>query len=76
MTDYTKSTNFAVKDTLPTGDPGKVIKGTEFDAEFNNIQTSNNSKANKANSALTGVTTIASATITTADINGGTLDAA
>jgi|TARA_R110000850_G_scaffold276498_2_gene418736 hypothetical protein len=74
MTDYTKSTNFAVKDTLPTGDPGKVIKGTEMDAEFNNIQTSNNSKANKANSDLTGTTVIATASVTGNITVGGTVD--
>lgn len=39
MSNYTKSTNFATKDTLPTGNAGKIIKGTEIDTEFNNIAT-------------------------------------
>ena len=39
MTDYTKSTNFASKDSLPAGDALKIVKGTEIDTEFNNIAT-------------------------------------
>lgn len=45
MANYTKSTNFAVKDGLPSGDPLKVVKGTEIDTEFNNIATAITSKA-------------------------------
>ena len=37
MSNYTKATNFATKDTLPTGDSGKIVKGTEIDSEFNAI---------------------------------------
>ena len=54
MSNYVKSTNFAVKDTLITGDPDKKIKGTEIDAEYNNIATAVNSKANTASPTLTG----------------------
>ena len=32
MTTYTKSTDFAAKDALLTGNPSKVVKGTEFTA--------------------------------------------
>ena len=39
MSDYTKSTNFASKDNLSSGNPLKIVKGTEIDTEFNNIQT-------------------------------------
>ena len=39
MTDYTKTYDFASKDGLPIGNPGKIIRGSEFDTEFNNIQT-------------------------------------
>lgn len=35
---YTKLTDFAVKDALLSGNPAKVIKGVEFDAEFNAIE--------------------------------------
>jgi len=54
MSNYTKSTNFAVKDGLPSGDPLKVVKGTEIDTEFNNIATSINSKANLASPTFIG----------------------
>lgn len=39
MTDYVKSTNFTSKDSLASGNPLKIIKGSEFDTEFNNIAT-------------------------------------
>ena len=39
MSNYTKTTNFAIKDSLPSGDANKIIRGTEFDTEFNNIAT-------------------------------------
>ena len=39
MSNYTKSTNFASKDNLSSGNPLKIVKGTEIDTEFNNIQT-------------------------------------
>lgn len=35
---YTKLTDFAVKDALLSGNPAKVIRGVEFDAEFNAIE--------------------------------------
>lgn len=36
---YTKITNFAIKDTYLTGNPAKIVKGAEIDAEFDNIAT-------------------------------------
>lgn len=54
MTDFTKSTNFATKDTLPSGDPLKIVKGTEIDTEFNNIATAVATKADKASPTFTG----------------------
>jgi hypothetical protein len=39
MSNYTKSTNFASKDNLSSGNPLKIVKGTEIDTEFNNIST-------------------------------------
>ena len=45
MTDYTKSTNFATKDNLSSGNPLKIVKGTEIDTEFNNIATAIVTKA-------------------------------
>jgi hypothetical protein len=37
MSNYTQSTNFATKDALPSGDPLKIVKGTEINTEFVNI---------------------------------------
>jgi len=37
MTDYVKSTDFAAKDALTSGNPSKIVRGTEIDTEFNNI---------------------------------------
>lgn len=54
MANYTKSTNFAVKDGLPSGDPLKVVKGTEIDTEFNNIATAVNSKADLSSPTFIG----------------------
>jgi hypothetical protein len=54
MANYTKATNFASKDTLTTGDPAKIVKGTEIDDEFNAIATAINSKANTNSPSLTG----------------------
>ena len=44
MSNYTKATDFAEKDDLLTGNPAKVVKGTEIDNEFNAIRTAINSK--------------------------------
>lgn len=46
MSDYTKATNFATKDSLPTGNPAKIVKGTEINDEFESIEVAVNSKAN------------------------------
>lgn len=54
MANYVKSTNFAVKDGLPSGDPLKVVKGTEIDTEFNNIATAVASKANVSSPTFLG----------------------
>lgn len=55
MTDYVKSTNFASKDSLAIGNPLKIVKGTEIDAEFNNIAVAVAAKADIANPTFTGV---------------------
>lgn len=56
MSNYTKTTNFAAKDSLPSGNAAKIVKGAEIDTEFNNIATASATKANANNSALTGTT--------------------
>lgn len=54
MSNYTKATNFATKDTLPTGDSNKIVKGTEIDNEFNAISGAVSSKADIASPTFTG----------------------
>jgi hypothetical protein len=54
MANYTKATNFTAKDSLPTGDPGKIVKGTEIDVEFTAIASAVSSKANSNSPTLTG----------------------
>jgi hypothetical protein len=54
MTDYTKATNFASKDSLSSGNALKIVKGTEIDTEFNNIQTSIATKADLTSPSFTG----------------------
>jgi len=63
MSNYTKTTNFAVKDTLPSGDTNKIVKGTEIDAEFNALAVASATKANKTNPSFTGEITIGSASV-------------
>ena len=54
MANYTKATDFASKDTLPSGDANKVIRGTEINEELANIQTAVNSKADINSPTFTG----------------------
>ena len=62
MTDYTKSTNFATKDNLSSGNPLKIVKGTEIDTEFNNIQTAIATKADLASPTFTGTPSLPTGT--------------
>jgi microcystin-dependent protein len=57
MSNYSKTTDFAAKDALTTGNANKIVKGTEIDDEFDAIQTAVNSKANANSAALTGTPT-------------------
>jgi len=54
MSNYTKATNFTAKDSLTTGDAGKIVKGSEIDAELVAIATAITSKANTASPTFTG----------------------
>ncbi len=65
MSSYTKSTDFASKDALLTGNPLKVVKGTEIDDEFNSIQTAVNSKANINSPDFSGTPTAPTASAST-----------
>jgi len=74
MSDYTKSTNFASKDSLASGNPAKIVKGTEIDTEFNNIATAVSTKADASGGNLTSPSisggTISSATISSSTFSG------
>jgi hypothetical protein len=54
LSNYVKSTDFASKDALLTGNPAKIIKGTEIDTEFNDISTAISTKADTASPTFTG----------------------
>jgi len=54
LSNYTKATNFASKDSLSTGNPAKVIKGTEIDAEYTAIASAISSKADSNSPTFTG----------------------
>jgi hypothetical protein len=55
---YVQSTNFATKDALPSGDPLKIVKGTEINTEFNNIAVAIATKADLASPVLTSPTLV------------------
>lgn len=55
MSNYSKTTDFAAKDALTTGNASKIVKGTEIDDEFSAIQTAVNTKADVNSPTLTGV---------------------
>jgi hypothetical protein len=54
MSNYTQSTNFATKDALTSGDPLKIVKGTEINTEFVNISVAIATKADLASPTFTG----------------------
>lgn len=74
MTDYTKTTNFATKDSLPSGNPAKIVKGTEINAEFDNIATAIATKSNKASPSFTGTMSLAGTNLTATFTELNTLD--
>ena len=63
MSNYTKTTDFAAKDTLPSGNTGKIVRGTEFETEFDNIATAITTKADLASPTFSGTINITSASI-------------
>jgi hypothetical protein len=54
VTDYTKITDFAIKDTLLSGNPSKQAKGADVDAEFNAIAVAVATKENSADKDASG----------------------
>lgn len=57
MSNYVKATNFTAKDSLPSGNAGKIIKGAELDTEYTAIASAISSKADLNSPALTGTPT-------------------
>ena len=70
MSNYTKSTNFATKDALASGNALKIVKGTEIDTEFNNIATAVATKADLASPTFTGTPTLPTGTVAVTQANG------
>jgi hypothetical protein len=75
MANYVKSTNFAIKDGLTSGNPSKIIKGTEINTELENIEDAIASKPDANNGIHTGTTSVVNLDISgtvTGTIDGGT----
>ena len=62
MSNYTKATNFTLKDGLVTGDVNKIIKGSEIDAEYVAISAAVSSKADLNGPTFTGTPNTPTAT--------------
>ena len=70
MSNYIKGTNFTVKDTLPTGNASKIVRGAEIDDELTAVAAAVSSKADSANPTFTGTITLSGTLEGTVD--GGT----
>jgi hypothetical protein len=73
MSNYTKATDFAAKDTLASGNPSKIVRGTEINTEFAAIQVAVNSKADSASPTFTGTLTASTLAVSANATIGGTL---
>jgi hypothetical protein len=68
MSNYTKTTDFAAKDSLPSGNAAKIVKGSEINTEFNDIATAVATKADLSGPTFTG--TVTAPTLSAANIAG------
>ena len=64
MSNYTKTVNFAAKDSLSTGNSNKVVRGSEIDTEFNNIATAVATKLNASGAVFTNAVSFPDGTAT------------
>ena len=76
MSNYTKTTDFTVKDSLITGNPSKLILGALLDDEFDAIATAISSKLDSSgvtynNVTLTGTTSLNGTLSGSGTIDGG-----
>lgn len=62
MSNYVKATNFATKDNLSSGNPLKIVKGTELNTEFDAIATAVATKADTASPSFTGTPSLPTGT--------------
>lgn len=74
MADYSKSTDFASKDGLVSGNPLKVVKGVELDEEFNDIETAILTKADIHEETHTGDHTFTGSVSVTGTLTAGLID--
>ncbi len=65
MSNYVKATNFTAKDSLPSGNAGKIVKGAEIDTELTAVASAISSKADLNSPALTGTPTAPTAVVGT-----------
>ena len=75
MADYTQTTNFATKDALASGNPLKIVKGTEINVEFANIATAISTKLDGGgaiNNTTIGATIPSTGAFTTLSATGTT----
>lgn len=70
MADYSTTVNFAVKDGLASGNPAKVVKGSEFQLEFDNIATAVSTKANLLSPSFSGTVSAPTISTNTFSLNG------
>ena len=73
MSNYSQTTFFTPKDSLPSGNPAKIIYGAAYDVEFGNISTAIASKVDTASAASLLNVTVTSNTL---PVNGIYLPAA
>jgi hypothetical protein len=70
VSNYTQSTNFATKDNLSSGDPLKIVKGTEINTEFANIAIAVATKADLASPTFTGTPALPTGTMAVTQSSG------
>lgn len=68
MSNYTKATNFTAKDALLTGNPSKIVRGSEIDIEYDAIAVAIATKAEVNSPTFTGTVVLPNNTITAAMI--------
>lgn len=74
MTDYVRVANFTAKDSLPSGNAAKIIKGSDVDAEFDVVAVAVATKVDESGGTLTGGTIAGSTTFTGTMSGSGVID--